>query len=141
LQQAYAFSTLTRMEARWNGFGYTLGLLLLSVVVAVAPLGCAKAKVVKPELPKSLAGVVQFTLLAPEAKHVSLVGSFNGWGKDATTTMIMDFSGLWSVDVPLKEGEHTFMYLIDGTRWVTPPLAEDFVTDGFGQTNGVVIVR
>jgi hypothetical protein len=33
------------------------------------------------------------------------------------------------------------MYLIDGTRWITPPLAEDFVIDGFGQTNGVVIVR
>jgi len=31
--------------------------------------------------------------------------------------------------------------LIDGTRWITPPLAEDFVTDGFGQANGVVIVR
>jgi hypothetical protein len=55
--------------------------------------------------------------------------------------MIMDSSGRWSVDVPLKEGEHTFMYLIDGIRWITPPLAEDFVTDGFGQTNGVVIVR
>lgn len=50
-------------------------------------------------------------------------------------------SGLWSVDVPLAEGEHAFMYVIDGTRWMTPPQAEDFVTDGFGQTNGIVIVR
>ena len=50
-------------------------------------------------------------------------------------------SGLWSVDVPLKNGEYTFMYVLDGVRWVTPPLADDFVTDGFGQTNGVVIVR
>lgn len=48
---------------------------------------------------------------------------------------------LWSVIVPLNEGEHTFMYLIDGSQWVTPPQAEDFVTDGFGQINGVVIVR
>jgi hypothetical protein len=45
------------------------------------------------------------------------------------------------VEVRLKEGEHTFMYLVDGVRWVTPPLAEDFVTDGFGHMNGVVIVR
>lgn len=66
---------------------------------------------------------------------------FQWLGENATPMKIMDSSGLWLVDVPLKEGEHTFMYLIDGTRWITPPLAEDFVTDGFGQVNGVVIVR
>ena len=52
-----------------------------------------------------------------------------------------DGTGLWSVDVPLREGEYTFMYLVDGKQWVTPPMAEDFVTDGFGQTNGVLIVH
>lgn len=48
---------------------------------------------------------------------------------------------LWSVTVPLKAGEYSFMYVIDGRQWITPPQAEDFVTDGFGQINGVVIVR
>lgn len=129
------------MEARWNGFGRALGLVLMGTILMVGLAGCAKAKVVKPESPKSLAEVVRFTILAPGAKQVHLVGSFNGWGKNATPMKIMDSSGLWLVDVPLKEGEHTFMYLIDGTRWITPPLAEDFVTDGFGQANGVVIVR
>lgn len=100
-----------------------------------------KTKAMKPELPKPSAGGVHFTMLAPGARKVFLVGSFNGWRTGATPMKIMDSSGLWSVDVPLKEGEYTFMYLIDGTRWVTPPLAEDFVTDGFGQTNGVVVVR
>ncbi|MBH0196672.1 MAG: hypothetical protein HP494_14035 [Nitrospira sp.] len=104
-------------------------------------VGCAKAKAIKPELPKSLAGSVRFTVLAPGAKQVGLVGSFNGWRKDATPMTMMDSSGLWLVDVPLNEGEHTFMYLIDDTRWITPPLAEDFVTDDYGQANGVVIVR
>ena len=33
-----------------------------------------------------------------------------------------------------------FMFVIDGSRWVTPPLADDFVDDGFGSKNGVVIV-
>ena len=129
------------MEARWNGFGRALSLVLLGTIVMVGTVGCANPNVVKPELPKFLAGVVRFTILAPGVKQVHLVGSFNGWGKNATPMKIMDSSGLWLVDVPLKEGEHTFMYLIDGTRWVTPPLAEDFVTDSFGQVNGVVIVR
>jgi len=129
------------MDARWNGFGCALGLVLLGTILLAGLGGCAKAKVVKPESPKFLAGVVRFTILAPGAKQVNLVGFFNGWGKNATPMKIMDSSGLWLVDVPLKEGEHAFMYLIDGTRWITPPLAEDFVTDGFGQANGVVIVR
>ncbi len=101
---------------------------------------CTKA-IKKPELPKPVAGGVRFALLAPEAKQVSLVGSFNGWAEEATKMKMRDGTGLWSVDVPLREGEYTFMYLVDGTRWVTPPAAEDFVTDGFGQTNGILVVH
>jgi 1,4-alpha-glucan branching enzyme len=101
---------------------------------------CTKA-IKKLELPKPVAGGVRFALLAPEAKQVSLVGSFNGWAGEATKMKRSNGTGLWSVDVPLREGEYTFMYLVDGTRWVTPPAAEDFVTDGFGQTNGVLIVH
>ena len=48
---------------------------------------------------------------------------------------------VWSVVVPLKEGEYPFMYVIDENLWITPPHADDFVTDGFGQTNGIVVVR
>lgn len=95
----------------------------------------------KAGVPKLVAGAVRFTVLAPDAQQVFLVGSFNGWAKGVTPMKITAGSALWSVDVPLKEGEYTFMYLIDGTRWMTPPLAQDFVIDGFGQTNGVVIVR
>jgi 1,4-alpha-glucan branching enzyme len=97
--------------------------------------------VLKASVPKSLAVAVRFTVLAPGAKQVVLVGSFNGWAKDATPMKIVDGSSIWLVEVPLAEGEHTFMYVIDGVRWMTPPQAEDFVIDGFGQTNGVVIVR
>jgi 1,4-alpha-glucan branching enzyme len=111
------------------------------VVAALCALLPSCAQIRKPEPPRSIGGAVRFTLSAPEAKTVFVVGSFNGWVKGATPMAAVGSSGLWSVDVPLKEGEYTFMYLVDGVRWMTPPLAEDFVTDGFGQTNGVVIVR
>ena len=101
---------------------------------------CTKPPVMKPSAPKPLAGAVRFTLLAPGATQVFLVGSFNGWAKEATPMTILD-GALWSVTVPLKVGEYPFLYVIDGKQWITPPQAEDFVTDGFGQTNGVVIVR
>lgn len=110
-----------------------LALLLVSLSACAATL--------KPELPKPIVGGVRFTFLAPDAKQVHVMGSFNNWRKEATPMKAVDHSGLWSVEVPLQEGEYTFMYLIDGKRWITPPMAEDFVTDGFGQTNGVVVVR
>jgi hypothetical protein len=47
----------------------------------------------------------------------------------------------WTRVVPLPPGEHLFMYVVDGVRWVTPPLADDFVDDGFGAKNGVIVVR
>ncbi|MDH4086429.1 MAG: isoamylase early set domain-containing protein [Nitrospira sp.] len=114
-------------------------IILLSITMALSGTwSCTKT--VTPEPPKTTPGGVRFTVLAPGAKNVFLVGSFNGWAKRATPMKIMDGT-LWSVVVPLEEGEYPFMYVIDGVRWVTPPQADDFVTDGFGQTNGVVVVR
>ena len=112
----------------------------MAVCMVVGLSACAKT-IQKPELPKAVAGGVRFALLAPEAKQVSLVGSFNGWAGEANQMKMRNGTGLWTVDVPLRAGEYTFMYLVDGKRWVTPPMAEDFVMDGFGQTNGVLIVH
>ena len=100
--------------------------------------GCAKTAPYEPLRPTP--GGVTFTLYAPGAKQVSLVGSFNGWAKGAMPMKALS-GDRWSIVVPLKAGEYTFMYLVDGAKWVTPPDAEDVVTDGFGQANGVVVVQ
>lgn len=121
-----------------------LGRLSWTVLIVIMLLygfwACAKPPVMKPSALQLLAGTVRFTLLAPGATQVVLVGSFNGWATDATPMTIVE-GALWSVTVPLNPGEYPFMFVIDGGQWITPPHAEDFVTDGFGQTNGVVIVR
>ena len=49
-------------------------------------------------------------------------------------------NGRWSIVTPLPPGEHTFMFVVDGRQWVSPA-AEDYVDDGFGARNGVVVVR
>lgn len=110
-------------------------------MMAVAGLlsGCVPA--IKPDLPRLVTGGVRFTHLAPSAHTVHVVGSFNGWVKGATQMKQDVKSGVWIADAVMPPGEYTFMYLVDGKEWVVPPLAEDFVTDGFGQTNGIVIVR
>lgn len=119
--------------------GLFQSIVLLSLFLALVwSWGCTK--IVRPERPRATVQGVQFTISAPGAKVVCLVGSFNGWVKHATPMTIVGGT-VWSVVVPLKEGEYPFMYVIDEDQWITPPHADDFVTDGFGQTNGIVVVR
>jgi 1,4-alpha-glucan branching enzyme len=117
--------------------GLRIAMVSLALVVAMS----ACASMIKPDVPKPVTGGVRFTYFAPTANTVYVVGSFNGWVKGATLMKREGQTGVWIAEVMLLPGEHTFMYLVDGKEWVAPPLAEDFVTDGFGQTNGVVIVR
>jgi 1,4-alpha-glucan branching enzyme len=84
---------------------------------------------------------VRFVLVNHGARSVALAGSFNLWSASSHPLVLDETRGLWSIVVPLPPGEHVFMYVVDGVRWITPPLAEDYVDDGFGSTNGVVVVR
>lgn len=122
-----------------SGIRAALQRVMMGLAFAAAVSACATT--IKPELPKPVTGGIRFTLLAPEAKTVYVVGSFNGWVKGATPMKPMGDSGIWVAEVSLRSGEHTFLYLVDDKEWLVPPLAEDFVTDGFGQINGVVVVR
>jgi len=139
LRGSVSFVTLCCMGTRVTGLIGVRCIVMLALSVWLGLPGCIQTLQQEPPLP--LSGGVRFTIFVPEAQKVSVVGSFNGWVKGATPMKPVDRSGLWSVDVPLKEGEYPFMYVIDGVRWLTPPLADDFVTDGFGQTNGIVVVR
>jgi 1,4-alpha-glucan branching enzyme len=122
-----------------NGIAVALQRAMLCLVLTAVVSACAATMM--PELPKQVTGGMRFTLSAPEAKTVCVVGSFNGWVKGMLPMKRAGDRGLWVAEAPLQTGEHTFMYLVDDSEWVVPPLAEDFVTDGFGQTNGVVVVR
>jgi len=49
---------------------------------------------------------VHFSVWAPNAKSVSLIGNFNHWVREAHPMMRIHFSGVWGLFVPgLKEGE------------------------------------
>lgn len=93
------------------------------------------------EHPTKVTEGIRFTVVMPIARSVAVSGSFNGWSAMAHPMKRAGSDGAWTVVIPLPVGEHLFMYVVDGERWVTPPAAEDFVSDGFGNTNGVVVVR
>jgi 1,4-alpha-glucan branching enzyme len=121
--------------------GITTAFQRVVLWVSFSAVVSACAVTVVPELPKPVTGGMRFTLSAPEAKTVCVVGSFNGWIKGTMPMKRAGDRGLWVAEVALRPGEHTFMYVVDDNEWMAPPLAEDFVMDGFGQTNGVVVVR
>ena len=83
---------------------------------------------------------LQFSLYAPEAKTVALLGDFNGWGSAAEIKLIPAGNGMWSVTVPLPAGRYQYAFLVDGQRWVTDPHAEQRVNDDFGRQNAVLTI-
>jgi 1,4-alpha-glucan branching enzyme len=82
---------------------------------------------------------VRFSIDQPAAQAVAIAGTFNGWSATSHPMTSDAARRRWTAVVPLPPGEHLFMYVVDGA-WVTPPQAADFVDDGFGARNGVVVV-
>lgn len=83
---------------------------------------------------------LRFQLLYPEAKAVSLVGSFNNW--DPTAHLLLENSpGFWSITLSLPEGRYQYQFVIDQTLWMPDPWAEEPIDDGFGQKNSLLIVE
>jgi Ca2+/Na+ antiporter len=83
---------------------------------------------------------VTMNLHAPEAHQVAVAGTFNKWKADAHMLTKQE-NGVWTVSIPLKPGEHSYMFVVDGKAWVTDPNAETYRDDGFGNKNAVMRVR
>ena len=81
---------------------------------------------------------VTFSLKAPRAKKVILMGDFNGWDAGAHP-MKKDRDGLWKVAVALPPGRYEFKFFVDG-RWREGSKKEMTVPNRFGTLNNVIIV-
>jgi 1,4-alpha-glucan branching enzyme len=117
---------------------------LQALSVVVASIACASCSpgLQRPSLaPVTTPAGVRFSLVRADAKSVALAGAFNQWSTSSHILVRDPTSNVWTLVVALPPGEHAFMFVVDGTQWITPPLADDFVDDGFGAKNGVVVVR
>ena len=83
---------------------------------------------------------VQFVLADRTARSVSVAGDFNAWDVASTLLTDTDGDGVWTGLVALRPGQHKYMFVVDGKRWVTDPEAERYIDDGFGMRNAVVTV-
>jgi 1,4-alpha-glucan branching enzyme len=82
---------------------------------------------------------VRFSLRHEAARHVAVAGSFNQWSATSHPLARSRSRGDWVLVLPLPPGSHAFMFVVDGT-WLSPPFADEYVDDGFGARNGVVVV-
>jgi 1,4-alpha-glucan branching enzyme len=69
----------------------------------------------------------RFTVWAPNAQAISIVGDFNGWNGDAHPAAARsDHSGLWEADVPGARPGHKYRYLIRGAHGGLQEKADPF---------------
>ena len=79
-----------------------------------------------------------FSLTAPAALSVMLVGDFTHWQKNPIT-LHREVDGIWRVKVPLTPGEHHYRFLVDG-EWRDDPECALHVANPFGSVDAAVKV-
>lgn len=115
------------------------GALAAAAILVVLLLPRPQQSVIPVPARTTTAILVEFRLEAPGAMSVALAGDFNDWETD----MVLedrDGDGVWTGRVPIEPGIHKYMFVIDGTEWVTDPDAERYSDDGFGNRNAVLAV-
>ena len=115
-------------------------LRLLGIMLVLGMAGCS-APSITPGLPVQERTGVRFTVAIPKAQSVAVSGSFNGGSVTTHPMMRVSSDGVWTAMLQIPPGEYVFMYVVNGNEWVRPAQAYDFVDDGFGNTNGVVVVK
>jgi len=86
------------------------------------------------------ARVVDVVFTAPQAASVTIVGDFNNWDPRRTQLVRANHEGEWRARLKLAPGVYQYSFVLDGSDWVSDPLAMTMLADGFGGTNSVIIV-
>ncbi|MDA8163676.1 MAG: isoamylase early set domain-containing protein [Desulfobacteraceae bacterium] len=87
---------------------------------------------------KAAAASTEFTVYAPEAREVQLVGDFNDWnGADYKMRRFKD--GTWKKKVKLQPGRYEYRFVVDGDWW-TDPENPDRQPNAYGSENSVATI-
>jgi len=136
-----------RRLIRWLGGGRAVTVRLRPVWTVALAAGLAAILVMQlpngGPTPGVAQGIANFVGHFPGARSVEVVGSFNDWSRGMLHLNDDDGDGIWHAEAVLPAGQHEYMFVVDGERWVPDPLAGRYVDDGFGagQQNSLLIVR
>lgn len=111
--------------------------------------GTSLTAAVDPALPSTGTGAdslassplvtVRFTLEAPEARRVALVGDFNQWNAGVAPMRRARDGQPWTIEVRLRPGRHAYAFVVDDNV-VADPAAPSAVGEDFGVRSSVVLV-
>jgi 1,4-alpha-glucan branching enzyme len=93
-------------------------------------------EVIKEKLP--VFQEVSFSVTAPQAKEVYLVGDFNNWKIEPRFRMQQE-NGAWKKKVELTSGRHYYRFVIDGS-WTEDTSNPHKQVNSFGWADSVIEV-
>lgn len=82
---------------------------------------------------------ITFSLTAPGAGAVELLGDFTGW-EQAPVALRPSKTGKWSKQLSLVPGRYEYRFRVDG-QWCDDPACASRVPNGFGSENCVLVVE
>ncbi len=80
-----------------------------------------------------------FSLNAPAARTVSLMGDFNEWDSEGTHLSKSRVTGRWETVIRLGPGRYQYRFVVDGV-WGIDPENPVVVDNPFGEKNSVCVV-
>lgn len=109
---------IARPRIRW-GWALAGGVAILAVGVLIGRFSFPGGNPLPP------AGANLFTVAAPGAQSVAVVGDFSAW--QPINLFDHDGDGVWTVTVALPPGRYEYAFVVNG-RWVgQDPLAAEYV--------------
>lgn len=84
--------------------------------------------------------MLRFVYVDEDARSVAVAGDFNNWEPTKLTRQKVNGKVIWTGLVPMSRGEHHYMFVKNGDKWVTDPLAPVQRKDGFGNKNAVIYI-
>ncbi|MBX7245105.1 MAG: hypothetical protein K1X53_06380 [Candidatus Sumerlaeaceae bacterium] len=114
-----------------------LGWILLSISTLAGAQPSANPLQVARETTASSRHKAEFSYSDPDAKSVSLAGSFNNWDPQKTA-MNRGGEGKFTVELDLAPGTYGYKFVINGDKWVPDPANPESEDDNYGGRNSVL---
>ena len=144
LEAAAAQPFEARASTRWS-FRPAMAIAASLAFVALGAAATYAVMARRVEHPPAIASAsgaqqVRFSLVAPSAVRVTLVGDFNGWNAAGLPMRRSANGDTWEVEVGLAPGRYTYAFVVDG-RLARDPSAAEAAHDDFGAPSSVVLVK
>lgn len=79
----------------------------------------------------------RFVIYRPGAMQAEITGDFTGW--ERLPMERIGASGYWEISLDLQQGEHRYVFILDGNKRMADPTSLAREKDDFGGENSIVV--